>query len=408
MNEQARANRDATVKQIMRNELESPAAHRDGNSSLNYQEKVCKCPIKQCRGKVPPQCTKMLCHSCCKALTVALKVVEHGVPEGGALVPCSLRCLFTGTPRRPGHEVTAEAWSNHFGRHWVSHLRTNPEELEKWKANRLDSNRSDSPPRSRQRTSIGHGVASAAQPQVQLQLQDRPEQQPQPQPRPQPPAQPQPQLYESNVHRQPEPQAPTSVQPKPITEHQAQPQAQAQPQLPTDQLRPPQQPRPQSQPQVELQLTSAPPLLLAPQPTPLPTSSEMPRQPVATPEDVDVLTRDDSILDLDLTHPIDEAVCLAQLATLSTVPPNGVFDQPPPDNTNAEPPRTQTSVVSTPNVINVGLSAEVRSQRERPNILECAVCFDVFDEHDIKPMILPCGQGDTICAACDALIEPEQ
>ena len=235
MNEQARANRDATVEQIMRNKLASPAAHRDGNSSLNYREEVCKCPIKQCRGKVPPQCTKKLCHSCCKALSIALQVVEHDVLEGGALVPCSLRCLFTGTPRRPGHEVTAEAWSNHFWRHWVSHLRTNPEELEKWKANRLDSNRSDSPPRSRQRTSIGQGVASAAQPQVQLQPQDRPEQQPQPQPQPQPPAQPQPQLHESNVHRQPEPQAPTSVQPRPITEHQVQPQAQAQPQLPTDQ-----------------------------------------------------------------------------------------------------------------------------------------------------------------------------
>ena len=148
MNEQARANRDATVEQIMRNELASRAAHRDGNSYLNYREKVCKSPIKQCRGKVPPQCTKKLCHSCCKALSIALQVVEHGVPEGGALVPCSLQCVFTGTPRRPGHEVTAEAWSNHFWRHWVSHLRTNPEELEKWKANRLDSNRSDSPPRS--------------------------------------------------------------------------------------------------------------------------------------------------------------------------------------------------------------------------------------------------------------------
>ena len=202
--------------------------------------------------------------------------------------------------------------------------------------------------------------------------------------------------------------APISVQPQPITEHQAQPQAQAQPQLPTDQLRQPQQPRPQSQPQVELQLTSAPPLPLAPQPTAPPTSWEMPRQPVATPGDVDVLTRDNSILDLDLTHPQDEAVSLAQLATLSTVPPNGVFDQPPPDDTNAGPPQTQTSFVSTPNVINVGLSAEVRPQRERPNFLECAVCFEVFDEHDKKPMILPCGQGHTICAACDALIEPEQ
>ena len=134
----------------------------------------------------------------------------------------------------------------------------------------------------------------------------------------------------------------------------------------------------------------------------------MPRQPVATPQDVDALTRDDSILDPDLTHPQDGAVPLAQLATLSTVPPNGVFDQTPPDNTNAEPPQMQTSVVSTPIVIDVGLLADVRPQRERRNVLECAVCFEVFDEHDKKPMILPCGQGHTLCAACDALIEPEQ
>ena len=28
-----------------------------------------------------------------RILSIALQVVEHGVPEGGALVPCSLRCL---------------------------------------------------------------------------------------------------------------------------------------------------------------------------------------------------------------------------------------------------------------------------------------------------------------------------
>ena len=113
-----RRNREGTVATLLRRELAAPNAHEDGNSLTTnaYRNKVCTNPWRLCNSRVPVDCSKNLCATCCRGLGVALLVVSNALAVGHAMPEClsnPMVCHSVGSARRPGHIPTpSHSWTS--------------------------------------------------------------------------------------------------------------------------------------------------------------------------------------------------------------------------------------------------------------------------------------------------------
>ena len=114
----ARRNREGTVATLLRRELAPPNAHEDGNNLTTnaYRNKVCTNPWRLCNSRVPVDCSKNLCATCCRGLGVALLVVSNALGVGHAMPEClsnPMVCHSVGSARRPGHIPTpSHSWTS--------------------------------------------------------------------------------------------------------------------------------------------------------------------------------------------------------------------------------------------------------------------------------------------------------
>ena len=101
-------NREGTVATLLRRELPAQNAHDDGIdlTSNAFRNKVCTNPWRFCNWRVPVDCSKNLCATCCRAPGMALLVVPNALSVGHAIAEClsdPIVCHSVGSARRPGH-----------------------------------------------------------------------------------------------------------------------------------------------------------------------------------------------------------------------------------------------------------------------------------------------------------------
>ena len=114
----ARRNREGTVATLLHRELAAPNAHEDGNNLTTnaYRNKVWANPWRLCNLRVPVDCSKNWCATCCRGLGVALLVVSNPLGVGHAMPEClsnPMVCHFVGSARRPGHIPTpSHSWTS--------------------------------------------------------------------------------------------------------------------------------------------------------------------------------------------------------------------------------------------------------------------------------------------------------